>query len=50
MCMPLPCSVPEEAPPQVVELMDDCMLDEPTVRPTAKDVINRLQAVVGQYE
>ena len=39
----LACRVPEEAPAAVVELMHACMEEDPARRPTAGDVVTRLQ-------
>ena len=43
------CRVPEEGPAEVVELMQACMHEEPEARPTAKEVINRLQAAMADH-
>ena len=38
--------VPEEAPAEAVQLMEDCLLVDPRARPTAKQIIERLQNMV----
>ena len=38
--------VPEEAPAAVVQLMRECMHDQPELRPTAKLLVNRLQRLL----
>ena len=38
--------VPEEGPEEAVALMTHCMHADPDMRPTAKEVINRLQRML----
>ncbi|KAK9802780.1 hypothetical protein WJX73_002443 [Symbiochloris irregularis] len=40
--------VPEEAPQEAVQLMEDCLLIDPQARPKAKQIVERLQAMVDQ--
>lgn len=39
------CRVPEECPPEVAELIDDCLQPDPKARPTAKEVVKRIQRI-----
>lgn len=41
----LTCRVPEECPAEVAALIDSCMDQNPEVRPTAKEIIERIQAL-----
>ncbi|KAK9800750.1 hypothetical protein WJX73_006039 [Symbiochloris irregularis] len=38
--------VPEEAPEEAVQLMEDCLQVDPSARPMAKQLVERLQALV----
>ena len=38
--------VPEEGPEAVVQLMDDCLEEDPLCRPSAKEIIGRLEALL----
>ncbi|KAK9794056.1 hypothetical protein WJX73_000968 [Symbiochloris irregularis] len=38
--------VPEEAPEEAVQLMEDCLLEDPAARPRAKQIVERLQHMV----
>lgn len=40
--------MPEEAPEEAVQLMEDCLLIDPAARPMAKQIVERLQALVDR--
>ena len=39
------CSVPDECPEEVVQLIDACMLEDPEQRPSALDIIQAITAI-----
>ena len=41
--------VPEEGPAEAAELMEACMQSEPSMRPTAKDLIHTLQELTRSH-
>lgn len=41
-----PVRMPEEAPEDAVQLMEDCLLEDPAARPRAKQIVERLQRMV----
>ena len=41
----LPCRVPEEASEEVAELIMNCLRHDPTLRPSANDIVELLQRI-----
>ena len=39
------CSVPDECPEEVAQLIDACMLEDPEQRPSALDIIQAITAI-----
>lgn len=39
------CSVPDECPAEVAQLIEWCMEEDPDKRPSALDIIHRIQVV-----
>ena len=41
-----PLRVPEDCPQEVADLCEQCMAEDPTARPSARELVERLTALV----